>query len=561
MTLIFVFIVILIQIVMYFIYKPFLMNDAINYDTKDVKAVSTRVDEAISNYNWFLDVLTLDKEVQKLLNTPYLNRREELLINFELEKVLSAKSTISIKMIDHIFVYDQNKLRGLLHNTSDFNYRYATLRKDEYFEEGNIVWKMEEGKIEINRAIRNIHTLEIIGYIKIVIKDEYFKSLIQSPIENYIYVLNSNNSIIINKEDSSSTLLSNVLKVSSTLKDGIPSIKSIDGYGDMLVTSYQSNFTLWKTIAVTPVSKITNKIKPIQYWIIEIVLLGLIFGSVIIRFSTNRIFMPLKQLTEVMDQVNQENFSFKAKFQSKDEIGKLSRSFNRMMEKIESLISEVYIKEIHRKDAEYKALKAQINPHFLYNTLETIRWLAEFKETENISTVAVSLAKLMKGAISNKREYISIEEELEYINAYLEIQNIRFMNKVDVSIHIDQELMDCMIPAFILQPIVENAFIHGIENKVGKSHLNINAYKEKNNVKFLVIDDGIGMNQEIVDALLQNDKIDQKDKESNGSGLLNVHNRICLLHGDKYGLSIQSTPNVGTQVQINIPFMSQRWVV
>jgi two-component system sensor histidine kinase YesM len=562
MTLIFVLIVSLIQIVIYFIYTPFLMNDAMNYDAKDVRAVSSRVDEAITNYNWFLDLIILDKDVQKLLGTKYTTRREELMLNYELERVLNAKSSVSLKTVDHIFVYDNEKLRGVMHNTSDFNDRYTHLRKDEYYEEGNIKWRTEEGAIEINRAIRDVKSLHTIGYIKIVIKDEYFKTLIQSPLENFIFVLNTNDSVVIKNKSSSDSFLLDVLKGANELKSGVPAIMDIKDHGEMLVTIYQSSYSLWKTVSVTPVDDITNRIKTIQNWIIEIVLVGLLLGLIIIRYSTNRIFRPLRQLTEVMDQVNQENFSLQAKIQSRDEIGRLSRSFNRMMVKIESLISEVYVKEIHRKDAEYKALKAQINPHFLYNTLDTIRWLAQFKETESISTVAVSLAKLMKGVISNKREYILIEEEMEYINAYLEIQNIRFLNKVDVSIHIDEELLsDCLIPAFIVQPIVENAFVHGIENKVGKSHLSINAYKDKNIVIFEIIDDGIGMDQQLVNALLSSDQTERKDKDSNGTGLLNVHNRICLLYGDNYGLTIHSKPNVGTEVHIVIPFVSHRRVI
>jgi len=270
---------------------------------------------------------------------------------------------------------------------------------------------------------------------------------------------------------------------------------------------------------------------------------------------STRLVVSMNALTKVMDQVDQDNFDIRAVIHRKDELGRVGRSFNKMMDKINGLISTVYQGQINQKEAEFKALQAQINPHFLYNTLETVRWLAEFGQTEEIEKVTVALSKLMKASISNRKPFYTLQEEMEYIQDYLFIQRVRFQDKINVLIYLDPDILDSQVPRLILQPIVENAIIHGLEQKLGKGQLYIKGslYKDQG-IKIQVMDDGVGMNKESVVELLESGpQTASSSGKGTGSGVYNVHERIRLLYGEPYGVTVDSTPQVGTQVIVYLP--------
>lgn len=546
-------VVILIEVVIYNVSIPLQMKSAMNENTQEVTYISDRLDMAISNTDWFLNALTMDAEIQQILKKPYGSSLEEHLLNFDLEQAMNSKSILESDKIENIFIYDTQKYRGSVLNSHEFNREYLQLNKELYNSEGNIHWKVEDSKVYINRAIRDRKSLKLIGYLTVSLNLRYFQEMINTATKRYTYIVNENGQLMMGNEAASAVNFSQVMEKAKGLSQNKSEIIKIAPLGEAIIIANTSHYTLWSTISIVPLSQVATETRLMAKWIIGIGIVGVFIGTLITWISFQHLMHPLKELIRVMKRVDQDNFDLQVNIQQNDEFGHLGNSFNRMMNKINYLVSEVYIKELRRKEAEYKALKAQINPHFLYNTLETIRYLAEFDETDKIMRITIALGRLFKASIDNKNDYSCVRDELVYINAYLMIQNTRFQDKVNVYMNVDDVIMGYLIPRFILQPLVENAFVHGLENKIGKGNLMIKGWAGQETIHFQIQDDGIGMTPERLDELFDADRATPEEKKGTGTGFLNVHNRIRMLYGDAFGLTVQSSPNVGTIVEAKMP--------
>ena len=217
-----------------------------------------------------------------------------------------------------------------------------------------------------------------------------------------------------------------------------------------------------------------------------------------------------------------------------------------------SYLMEQNVEEQRQKrKSELKALQAQINPHFLYNTLDSIIWMAEWGKTKEVVLMTSSLAKLLRQSISNQNELVRVEEEVEYTRSYLTIQKMRYKDKLEYEILVNPEIQSKKIPKLVLQPLVENAIYHGIKYKEGKGIVCINGYKNGMHMVLEVTDDGIGMTEEQLSKIFEKRETDTR---RNGVGVLNVHERIQLYYGKEYGLRFSSEEGFGTTVEIHIPW-------
>ena len=203
-----------------------------------------------------------------------------------------------------------------------------------------------------------------------------------------------------------------------------------------------------------------------------------------------------------------------------------------------------------KRKSELRALQAQINPHFLYNTLDSIIWMAEWGKTKEVVLMTSSLAKLLRQSISNQNELVRVEEEVEYTRSYLTIQKMRYKDKLEYDIQVSPEALGQKIPKLVLQPLVENAIYHGIKYKEGKGVVRIEGWLERKELILRILDDGIGMTEEQLEKIFEKRETDIK---KNGVGVLNVHERIQLYYGKDYGLRFSSTLGEGTAVEVHIP--------
>lgn len=305
----------------------------------------------------------------------------------------------------------------------------------------------------------------------------------------------------------------------------------------------------WQLISVMPIAAIRQDANTIlRFMIIILVFVIAIAIMISLRLSENITFR-LKNLSEKMDLVKEGDWDVTIDVQSNDEIGDLQHSFNYMTESMQALIEEKYQAEIDIRKAELRALQAQINPHFLYNILDTINWMAMRHGAEDINYIVAKLAKFFRLSLSSGKEMVKIEDELEHIKLYVDIQNIRFDDNISLSIDVDSVLMDYYTINLILQPLVENAILHGINEKPDKTgHISIVGYHDIESVVILVTDDGVGMSEEKIDEILSG-------KISGSYGVRNVNERLSLKFGSHYGLSYESKTGKGTKAIVRIPII------
>lgn len=280
---------------------------------------------------------------------------------------------------------------------------------------------------------------------------------------------------------------------------------------------------------------------------IVLLVLGISLGFV--WYVTSRIAYPAKELMESMKTLAKDNEYPRVKIVSNDEIGMIGLEYNKMAENIETLIEKVYKMELTQKQAELEFLQMQINPHFLYNALDTISWMALAKGNMDVSEMTIALAELLRATIK-KESFITLREEMNTVKDYLLIQQERFGDKISAEYFVEEDAYSCMVPNFILQPVIENAIIHGLEPKIEKGKVSINISIQDEFLTFLVEDNGVGMDEkEILDLY-------KKCRENNTKqsiGLKNVYRRLLLCYGEASMLKIESKKEQGTRISFLIP--------
>lgn len=256
---------------------------------------------------------------------------------------------------------------------------------------------------------------------------------------------------------------------------------------------------------------------------------------------------PFNELVSAMKRVSMGDLSVTIKSHRTDEFGTVGSGFNSMVKQIQDLIAAAKDEQRRLRIAEMKALQAQLNPHFIYNTLDLIKWNAKMNHTAEINQIVVHLAKLLRGMIRADDEIISLQDELDIIENYLFIQRYRFMDRLSVEIRVNPDIRDAQIPRLILHPLVENAIVHGFENKLGIVGLSIRGYAVGEEIQFELSDNGIGMDEETLERI-------RGDAWQGGIGVRNVHQRIRLYYGEAYGLQIESEAGKGTHIRFRIPY-------
>ena len=266
---------------------------------------------------------------------------------------------------------------------------------------------------------------------------------------------------------------------------------------------------------------------------------------------------PIRKLSEVTDQVAKGDLTVRSDVRSGAEVSVLSDSLNTMIDKIDELLEQVKKEQIRLRKAEFELLQSQINPHFLYNTLDAIVWLAEAGEQKKVVSMVGSLSDFFRTSLNQGKDIITIKEELQHSRSYLEIQQMRYQDILNYEIHVPEELHRYLIPKITIQPLVENALYHGLKNKRGLGRIVISGRKEEDFLILQIEDNGIGMRKERLDQVKEgmNQKI---PTEKDIYGLYNVNERIRLNFGEKYGLSIESTYGEGTVVSIILPYVDHK---
>jgi len=316
-----------------------------------------------------------------------------------------------------------------------------------------------------------------------------------------------------------------------------------------LILSQANDASGWKYVLEIPLESLMLSAQSIRSFTIAIlissILISILLALAISRVLTRRISLLANHMESQEDLTLETGPSV----DGRDEIGMLTRSYNRMIKRIQELIDQLRTSQQLQKESEIKSLQAQINPHFLYNTLATINWMAADNESKKISDMVNNLAIFYRLSLNMGKEFLRIGEEVGHIRAYLEIQKIRMEEKISISYEIEDTILPYFTLKLILQPFVENAILHGAEHKAGTTHIVIKGYlsPDEHCVIFEIIDDGVGMKAPVHNQYVNN----------GGYGIHNVNEKIQLQYGHHYGVRLFSEPGKGTTVVIRIPVVEQ----
>jgi two-component system sensor histidine kinase YesM len=303
-----------------------------------------------------------------------------------------------------------------------------------------------------------------------------------------------------------------------------------------------------------------NKLSGLRKRMITLLLFTLILGIGITALISSFFNKRIKTLVKFMKKVQNGRLDERVPVTSMDEVGELSAMFNEMCQKLSEYIQRVYFAEIERKNSELSVLQAQINPHFLYNTLESIKMKALMEDQPEISKMISSLGSLFRWSVKTKDKFVAIDEELDYISSYLDLIQFRYGNKLEIRIEFAEDILDLEIPKLLLQPIVENSVIHGIEPSEGLKCIYLSGKRIGDIVEISVYDNGVGMSEEDLSELISGLDNRQENTDYYGIGVRNVHQRIRLIFGNEYGLDITSKVDAGTTVHIRIPAIKKEEV-
>ncbi|WP_183163879.1 cache domain-containing sensor histidine kinase [Alteribacter keqinensis] len=308
--------------------------------------------------------------------------------------------------------------------------------------------------------------------------------------------------------------------------------------------------TGFKIVSLTPIGLIHEKNSLIRNLTWSFAILGIIISSWLAYFLSKTVTDPLYKVMKVMRTVEKGDLTARFAPKYNDDIGIFARRFNRMLGRVNKLIQENYEKKIRLKESEIKALQAQINPHFLYNTLETVNWMARLHGAKEISKLVVSLGEIMRYSIKRGDDLVPLEEDIKQLKNYLNIQEVRYRDQFNIHMHVDEEAKKALIPSLLLQPLVENAISHGLEGKVEKGNLSITITVISNSLQIIVEDDGAGIDSKTLDRINLEKPLQSK---GTGIGLQNVKRRVFLYYGNDFTWHIETKENEGTKFSITLP--------
>lgn len=523
------------------------------------------------------NVLTGDKKIVEALATESKNgARQDFFISKEIGESIYTTMNSILKSEAYITIIG---LKGSIYSNLSDNYEYYKFYskmqwyKDVLKENGRIRWINANDKMILDasnnkdyfftmaRTIKDRNGLRDYGVLLISLNIKHIEDVLKKYAnynEGFLYLIDKSGTIIVNKDRSMiGKRIPELLENKEILtNDGTFEINS---KGKNLLVNCQSiNINEWKLIQMLPHDKLYGNIQRIRNENIAIIVLLLGAFVVVIIYSVTKVTKPIKKLRKKMEEVQNGNLNVNVDvaIERGDEIGDLSRCFNTMMSTIRRLIIERDEEHVLREEARLEALQAQINPHFLFNTLNSIKWAAIISKAENVAKAIGALGKLLETSINRGNDIISVKEEIDCLKNYILIHKIRYVEDFSIEYLIQEEALELFTIKLILQPLVENSILHGFENKEGVRRIEIHVKIEDKILVMEVVDDGNGIPSERIDELL---KKEQKSKQVrfNGIGLKNVDERIKLNFGKQYGIKIYSVEGIGTKIRVEMPAMNE----
>ncbi|OBZ08577.1 sensor histidine kinase [Bacillus sp. FJAT-26390] len=511
------------------------------------------------------------KDVQQYLSSTSENAvKQTQMIEF-LSNLVFSKAYIS-----DITIYPQNQSHPVS-NTTIFETGLAELTgQDVQHYQSKVKWWTSRYEtntaagvkqvISLVRPIRSLNSFKQIGTLVISLNEKAVAQLLMQagiPAGGYVVLSNQDGLVLSGSDKSESTTTMEKLLPGLTVHGNSGTLNYGNGENKQTILYDTVADVGWRLTGVMPFAEYKAQNNYVLQLMAIVIIFSVLLVAVLVLYFVQRVTNPLIMLTQFLKHSNPEEPMQTYPVESMDEVGQLVRSYNKLSERIEGLTEQVKLEESYKKEADMHALQAQINPHFLYNTLSSIHWMALMNQDEKTADMVGSLSDFMRFSLNNGEEFCSVEQEAAHAGHYANIQSIRFPNKFQLTVDIDPELLAQTMLKLLLQPLIENALIHGIQKQEEFGEIRVAAHKQGTYIAFAVEDTGVGIDAGKLAAIYKelhgpDDRKRERERLERGSyGLRNVHKRLQLHYGTESGLRIESTERIGTRVSFLVPMLNE----
>lgn len=522
--------------------QEFLQLDAYSSNYEDVELVrkiQRKTDDIITNYT-YIDSVYLFTENREVLGD-------------------SKENNIILRKSDkeHEF-FSSSMYRNVSHKYPKTAW-YGGIKKSFFNKNSAIENNRDSFLITSVKGVKAISNLNRTGIIAINIKEGYFSSIYGQSLDdgnNYISLVDSSGYLVSSSDGKNIGRLSPLFSKLNSSED-FGSITYSEGQGSKQIIFYKLKKYDWYILREMPLELVAEDAGLLARTLVITVVLSILIVFVASYFWIKRITGPLNSLTRTMRKMGRGELGLTSSNIPGNELGYVVEQFNEMSVNISELVKKNEDMQKEKIKIEMEALQAQINPHFLYNTLNMIKWMATVIKADNIINSIVALGNILSPVFKSDEIMWTLRQELEYADNYMKIMNWRFGNSIEFLFETDDRLMDCKTPRFVLQPVIENSITHGMDEAEGQFRvLIIVVMEETGDITIKVMDSGTGVTQERISAI--NDMLEawhsaKAGSPQSGIGLYNVQKRIKTYFGNKYGLVMQKSPDGGTCVIIKIP--------
>jgi two-component system, sensor histidine kinase YesM len=543
------------------------IQNSTDYTKQLIGQVNSDIDAYISYMENISTMVVTNMDVREYLSSSNLDKdRENILYN----RMLSQFETV-LNMRDDIYniaIYGENG-KYVLNRGDQILNPYVNVKSMDWYKKAikangrrvissshvqNLVYDDYQWVVTLSKAIRTKDTGEILGSLLVDLNYSSITNLCENinlGKKGYVFLIDENGDIIYHPKQQLIYTGLRTEKISQILTCKTDSFITKVGGEEKLYTMSTSEKTGWTVVGVANINELFSAKEAIQRTYLIRAIFLFLGATIVAMLFADKLAKPIKKLMLYMKNVEKGNFEeIEITDNTESEIGMLYGSFNVMINDIQNLMEDKSRSQKEKYRLELRALQSQINPHFLYNTLDSIVWMAEGGNNKEVVIMTASLAKLLRQSISNEEELVTIDKEIDYVKSYLTIQKMRYRDQLTFEIDVDPAINHYHIVKLTLQPLVENAIYHGIKYLDTKGTVIVRGLEKEDSILIEVIDNGVGMDEETLRHVL--DKKERSGKK-NGIAVENVNRRLKLFYGDEYGLRYESKINEGTIVSVILP--------
>ena len=553
------------------------LESRLENDRSGINALAESIFVLQSDIKDFSTYFCINDEVHALLtakNAEELNKNAKLWL--EAAPMQIVQDMVALKgHIKTIGIYPENGVRPYLRcmDASAYVPDLETVKKtavyrDTLASDNGILWRSvskydketyntnRSDKVVLYRGIFDLTQKKTLGYIVIGVSQEVFQKLgegiLHSDREGVLILDKFGGEL--SRSGSIPTQVAEYLKSDDFIKEDYRERKHNFTFGDYQVVCSQKEKNSSIIVKVVPRYSRQMQLTDIAYMPITL-MIGVLLGLLpLLLIISNIVTRPLKRVSEAIVKFSTGDFDQRVEVETRDEVGEVAECFNKMVEDIKSLIDENYVITLQEKESELAALQAQINPHFLYNTLDSLYWQATEADNDEIAESILALSQLFRLVLSQGKKEVTVAQEIELVSRYLQIQKMRFSRRLHYEINVADEVKPAYIPKLILQPFVENAIVHGFENVSIPCYLTVTGSLDKGKIRFEIKDTGIGMRQDQIDDIWEEEPAQYARQRIGRYAIKNIKERLELRYHGDFELEIQSDVGKGTTVILCIPF-------